>query len=65
MIEPPKGYEIVTTGKLRRGDLAHSDQNEWNRPTKVDFDILGKEVGAYYCIARPIKPVTKPKARKN
>jgi hypothetical protein len=49
---PPKGYELVFEGNVRKGDLAHSDTNEWNAPGMKDFTSIGKRVQSYYAIAR-------------
>lgn len=50
---PPPGYELVFEGNVRKGDLAHSDSNEWNPPGKNDFTAIGKKVQSYYAVARP------------
>ncbi|MDT8925298.1 hypothetical protein RBE51_21115 [Pseudomonas taiwanensis] len=53
---PPSGYKLVFDGIVRKGDLAHSDTNEWNPPGKHDFTSIGKCVQSYYAIARPMRP---------
>ena len=50
---PPKGYELVFEGNIQKGDLAHSDTNEWNAPGMLDFTSIGKAVKNYYAVARP------------
>ena len=50
----PKGYEIITTGKVRTNDLCFAD-GEWKHPTKTDYKVLGSDVRNYYCVARKLK----------
>lgn len=51
---PPKGYELVFEGNIRKGDLAHNDQGQWNVPGMLDFTSIGKKIQSYYAVARPI-----------
>lgn len=59
---PPAGYFIVTEGKVRPGDLAWTPSaGTWSGPSKIDFDVLGREAASYYAIARPDASTRKAK----
>ncbi|AXH59873.1 hypothetical protein [Pseudomonas amygdali] len=53
---PPEGFEIVTEGSLRPGDLAWNPSDEtWGKPNKYDFEALGRQIPYYYAVARKTK----------
>jgi len=50
---PPEGFEIVTEGRLRPGDLVLNPyENSWGGPTKSDIEALGREISFYYGVVR-------------
>ncbi|MBD8088853.1 hypothetical protein IFT48_02590 [Pseudomonas fluorescens] len=52
----PEGFQIVTQGNLRPGDLVWNPYDEsWGGPMKVDIDALGRHIPFYYAAARKPK----------
>lgn len=51
----PEGYALVTTGRIRFGDIAYGgDTRTWGSVTPIDRECLGTEVSAYYAVARHV-----------
>lgn len=52
----PRGYRIVTRGRVREGDILWDD--EWFPPEKKGDpnSFVGAEVEECECVARPLKP---------
>jgi len=52
----PEGFQIVTQGNLRPGDLAWNPYDEtWGGPTKLDLEALGRNIPFYYAVARKVR----------
>ncbi len=52
----PQGFSILTEGVVRPGDLVWNPYNEsWGGPTQLDIDCLGRDVPAYYAVARKVR----------
>lgn len=52
----PDGFQIVTQGNLRPGDLAWNPYDmTWDGPTKIDIETLGRNIPFYYTVARKVR----------
>lgn len=50
---PPEGFNIVTEGNLRPGDLVWNPYaNTWGGPTQGDLEALGRNIPFYYAASR-------------
>lgn len=56
----PEGFEIVSQGNLRPGDIVWNPYDErWGGPTKVDIESLGRDIPFYYAVARKPRAIAK------
>lgn len=59
---PPDGFHIVNQGKIRSGDLVWTPGTEtWSRPSKLDFEALGRDAASFYAVARSNAATRKAK----
>ncbi len=49
---PPKGYVIITEGRVRSSDMVWGPDSGWGHPTPTDYECLGSDVIFYYAVAR-------------
>lgn len=53
MPSPPKGYSVISIGRVRRSDLCfEAGSQTWGHPTLLDYQRLGSRVPSYHCVAR-------------